>query len=145
MGLHGILLSSISAMLASFLLLVGLGYFGAPFLLWGVVVLAVAFGVGIPLEILAGIATIVLIFAVKPLRTVLVTSRVMALMKKLGLLPKISEIRRKHPVLMIQVDGGISATNASQAIAAGATNLVAASAIFGQKDRGAAIAALRKA
>jgi ribulose-phosphate 3-epimerase len=63
------------------------------------------------------------------------------------MLPKIRRLRaicaerRLHPV--IEVDGGENMTTASQAAAAGATAIVAGSAIFGAKDYAAAIAAIR--
>jgi ribulose-phosphate 3-epimerase len=60
-------------------------------------------------------------------------------------LEKVRAIRAAHPNLMIQMDGGISVENAAECKAAGATNLVAASAIFGSKKRKNAIEALRKA
>lgn len=44
---------------------------------------------------------------------------------------------------MIEVDGGENATTAGQVAAAGATAIVAGSAIFGAKDYAAAIAAIR--
>ena len=44
---------------------------------------------------------------------------------------------------MIEVDGGIKASNAPDAIAAGADVLVAGSAVYGTKDYAAAIRALR--
>ena len=63
------------------------------------------------------------------------------------MLPKIRRIRAicaergLNPV--IEVDGGENMTTAGQAAAAGATAIVAGSAIFGTKDYGAAIAAIR--
>ncbi|MBH8603156.1 ribulose-phosphate 3-epimerase [Thermoactinomyces sp. CICC 10522] len=45
----------------------------------------------------------------------------------------------------IEVDGGINQETAQLAVEAGATVLVAGSAVFGQKDREAAIAAIRRA
>jgi len=63
------------------------------------------------------------------------------------MLPKIRRLRAicaergLHPV--IEVDGGENATTAGQAAAAGATAIVAGSAIFGAKDYAAAIAAIR--
>jgi ribulose-phosphate 3-epimerase len=63
------------------------------------------------------------------------------------MLPKIRRLRaicaerHLHPV--IEVDGGENATTAAQAAAAGATAIVAGSAIFGAKDYAAAIAAIR--
>jgi ribulose-phosphate 3-epimerase len=44
---------------------------------------------------------------------------------------------------VIEVDGGENETTAGQAAAAGATAIVAGSAIFGTKDYKAAIAAIR--
>jgi ribulose-phosphate 3-epimerase len=63
------------------------------------------------------------------------------------MLPKIRRLRAMcaardlHPV--IEVDGGENATTAGQAAAAGATAIVAGSAIFGAQDYAAAIAAIR--
>jgi len=63
------------------------------------------------------------------------------------MLPKIRRLRSLcaerglHPV--IEVDGGENATTAGQAAAAGATAIVAGSAIFGRKDYAAAIAEIR--
>jgi ribulose-phosphate 3-epimerase len=49
--------------------------------------------------------------------------------------------RDLHPV--IEVDGGENQTTAAQAAAAGATAIVAGSAIFGAQDYAAAISAIR--
>ena len=63
------------------------------------------------------------------------------------MLPKIRRLRAicgerdLHPV--IEVDGGENVATAGQAAAAGATAIVAGSAIFGTKDYAAAIAAIR--
>jgi ribulose-phosphate 3-epimerase len=63
------------------------------------------------------------------------------------MLPKIRRLRAicserdLHPV--IEVDGGENTATAAQAAAAGATAIVAGSAIFGTKDYAAAIAAIR--
>jgi ribulose-phosphate 3-epimerase len=63
------------------------------------------------------------------------------------MLPKIRRLRAicaergLHPV--IEVDGGENATTAAQAVACGATAIVAGSAIFGTKNYAAAIAAIR--
>lgn len=58
-------------------------------------------------------------------------------------LRKVRELRKAYPDLMIQMDGGIDEETAPLCREAGATNLVAASAIFKAKDRAKAIAALR--
>jgi ribulose-phosphate 3-epimerase len=47
--------------------------------------------------------------------------------------------------LDISVDGGVDHTNAGELAAAGATTLIAGSAVFGSDDRGAAIARIRAA
>ncbi len=63
------------------------------------------------------------------------------------MLPKIARLRAMcaerglHPV--IEVDGGENAATAAQAAAAGATAIVAGSAIFGTKDYAKAIADIR--
>jgi ribulose-phosphate 3-epimerase len=63
------------------------------------------------------------------------------------MLPKIQRLRAMcgerglHPV--IEVDGGENATTAARAAGAGATAIVAGSAIFGAKDYAEAIAELR--
>ncbi|MEI8230714.1 MAG: ribulose-phosphate 3-epimerase [Candidatus Peregrinibacteria bacterium] len=58
-------------------------------------------------------------------------------------LGKVTEARRKHPALMIQMDGGIDDKTAPLCRAAGANNLVTASYLFTSSDRAAAIASLR--
>ena len=64
-------------------------------------------------------------------------------------LPKIGRLRamcsRRGLSPVFEVDGGENATTAGQAVAAGATAIVAGSAIFGAKDYAAAIAAIRAA
>lgn len=60
-----------------------------------------------------------------------------------SVLPKIAELRRAHPTLMIQIDGGIDAASAAKVREAGANNLVAGSSIFSASDRAKAIAELR--
>jgi ribulose-phosphate 3-epimerase len=52
---------------------------------------------------------------------------------------------RIHPALEIQIDGGVKAETAGEIAAAGANVLVAGSAVYGAKDYGAAIAAIRAA
>jgi ribulose-phosphate 3-epimerase len=63
------------------------------------------------------------------------------------MLPKIRRLRaicaERGLSPVIEVDGGENATTSAQAAAAGATAIVAGSAIFGTKDYAAAIAAIR--
>lgn len=64
-------------------------------------------------------------------------------------LPKLGELRRAASEagtpLWLEVDGGITESTTPAAVHAGADTLVAGSAVFGHKDRAAAIAALRDA
>lgn len=66
-----------------------------------------------------------------------------------GVVPKIRKIREiidsQRLAVEIEVDGGIDPETAPAVVAAGATILVAGSAIFGKADRGEAIRALRTA
>ena len=59
-------------------------------------------------------------------------------------LPKISELRKRHPELTISVDIGVNAETAPRLIAAGATRLVAGSAIFGKANPAQAIKELER-
>lgn len=63
------------------------------------------------------------------------------------MLPKIRALRRlcdeRGLDTIIEVDGGLSGKNAWQAVDAGATAIVAGSAVFGAADYAAAIAAIR--
>ncbi len=61
---------------------------------------------------------------------------------------QLAKVRELHPMIagrpiVIGVDGGITATTAPPCLEAGATMLVAGTAVFGASDRAAALAALR--
>lgn len=64
-----------------------------------------------------------------------------------SVLPKIKQVKEMammhNPELEIEVDGGVNTETAKLCIDAGATVLVAGSAVYNQKDRGQAIAALK--
>jgi ribulose-phosphate 3-epimerase len=64
-----------------------------------------------------------------------------------AVLPKIAEARRRIDEtgrdIWLEVDGGIKADNIASVAAAGADTFVAGSAIFGEKDRAAALKKLR--
>ncbi|HXN11263.1 MAG TPA: ribulose-phosphate 3-epimerase [Steroidobacteraceae bacterium] len=66
-----------------------------------------------------------------------------------GVLPKISEVRRRVRErgrdVRVEVDGGIKVENIAAVAAAGADTFVAGSAIFGPKDYAATISAMRAA
>jgi ribulose-phosphate 3-epimerase len=58
-------------------------------------------------------------------------------------LPKLGRLRELGFAGEIEIDGGIGASTAPRAVAAGATVLVAGSAVFGSQDRKSAIETLR--
>jgi len=58
---------------------------------------------------------------------------------------KVRTIAQAAPGLEIEVDGGINIDTVPEVVGAGANVLVAGSAIFGEEDRTAAIAAMRRA
>jgi ribulose-phosphate 3-epimerase len=64
-----------------------------------------------------------------------------------GAIPKIREARRRIDAtgrdIWLEVDGGIKHDNIARVAEAGADTFVAGSAIFGERDRGAALARLR--
>jgi len=64
-------------------------------------------------------------------------------------LEKLREVRRRIDAsgrdIWLEVDGGVKADNIAQIAAAGADTFVAGSAVFGAKDRRAAIAGMRQA
>lgn len=88
--------------LGSVLFLLFLGYFGSPLIIWAIAVEALLFGFGAPLVLMAIVAVIFLIFLIPPIRSALVTSVVLGTMKKLELMPKISETEK------IALDAGVT-------------------------------------
>lgn len=68
------------------------GYTGAPFVLWTVFIAAAAVAFGAPLPVLAGIAVVLAIFNVPPVRRLLVSNIVMKVLS--GIMPSISETER---------------------------------------------------
>ena len=62
-------------------------------------------------------------------------------------LPKIAEVRQRIDAsgrdIWLEVDGGVKADNIAEVARAGADTFVAGSAVFGEKDRHAAIARMR--
>lgn len=60
------------------------------------------------------------------------------------MMPKVEALRKRHPNLDIQVDGGLAPNTIDVAAKAGANCIVAGSAVFGAADPPAVIALLRK-
>lgn len=82
------------ATLGTVIFALGLGYFGAPFWLWSLAVLAAMVGFGAPLIAVAVVFAICLVFIIPPLRQFTVSTLVFKTMKALGLIPRISETER---------------------------------------------------
>ena len=59
------------------------------------------------------------------------------------MMPKVSALREKYPLLNIEVDGGLGPKTIDVAAAAGANIIVAGTAVFGAPDRAAVVAQLR--
>jgi ribulose-phosphate 3-epimerase len=63
-------------------------------------------------------------------------------------LPKVREVRRRIEAsgrdIWLEVDGGVKADNIGAVAQAGADTFVAGSAVFGEKDRAAAMARMRE-
>ncbi|MBI4411575.1 MAG: acyl-CoA dehydrogenase family protein, partial [Deltaproteobacteria bacterium] len=77
---------------ASIIVVLAVGYTGASLVLWTLALAAILIGFNAPVWALTTFAVIALVFNVKPLRTILLTSFIMKLMK--GFLPKISETEK---------------------------------------------------
>ncbi|HEX5036281.1 MAG TPA: acyl-CoA dehydrogenase [bacterium] len=79
--------------LAAFLLVVlVLGYTGSPLIVWTLATAVFLAGLGVPLPVFSVFLAFAVLFNVRPIRRVLVTSLVMKLMK--GFMPKISDTER---------------------------------------------------
>ena len=77
--------------LASILAVVVTGYLGSPLIVWSLVLLAILYGAGASLALIAAYLVLVVIFNT-PLRRLLITAPLMNVMK--GIMPKISETER---------------------------------------------------
>ncbi|MEN0058306.1 MAG: acyl-CoA dehydrogenase family protein, partial [Bdellovibrio sp.] len=80
--------------LASVVLLLFVGFFGSPLLVWTLALAALMAGFGAPVWLWAVFAVIAVIFNLPPLRAALVTSGVFAIFKKFEFLPKISDTEK---------------------------------------------------
>ncbi len=82
-------MGSLLMTIASFLIL---GFLGAPLILWSLAFLIVLIGLGAPPPVLLTFIPLALIFNIRPLRRILLSSWLMGVMKPL--MPKISETER---------------------------------------------------
>jgi acyl-CoA dehydrogenase len=95
-NVHGVLIDQHCYVSLTFfvLVLLLLGFTGAPFILWSVLFLAAALGFGAPPGILIALVVIALIGVIRPLRANLISRFVLGLLKKFEFLPKISDTER---------------------------------------------------
>ena len=77
---------------ASVIVFIALGYLGVPFILWAIAILAVLFGLAVPMTAIYIVAAVLAIFVIKPLRQMLVSKPLMGLMK--NFIPSISDTER---------------------------------------------------
>lgn len=76
----------------SIIILLFLGFFSLPLFVWAVVSVALLFGLGAPSALTAAVAALFVLFLIKPIRTILISTPLMKMMK--GIMPKISETER---------------------------------------------------
>lgn len=78
---------------AAAVLLIG-GYLGAPLIVWTIAGFFLLAGMGVSETVMIAFVAVALLFNIKPVRAILVSSIVMKTMKALGLMPKISQTER---------------------------------------------------
>jgi acyl-CoA dehydrogenase len=78
----------------SLIVLLLIGFLDLPLIVWAMAGVVILLGLGVPLPLLLVFITVMLIFLVKPLRTVLISRFIMSLMRKLGVIPQISATER---------------------------------------------------
>lgn len=95
-SVYGMFLASNTGLwiLGSVVLLLFVGFFTSPLIVWAIALAAILVGFGAPVWLLAVYAVIALIFLITPLRAALVTSGLLAFMKKMQFLPKISDTEK---------------------------------------------------
>ena len=91
---HGLFLQNATALwiVGSLLLLLAIGFVGAPLIVWAIVGAAILIGFGAPVWLLIAYAAVMLLFLIVPIRRMVVSGIVM---KILGpIMPTISETER---------------------------------------------------
>lgn len=78
----------------SLVLLLFVGFFGSPLIVWTIVLAAIMVGFAAPMWLFVVGAVLAVIFNIPPIRTALVTSGVFAIFKKFQFLPKISDTEK---------------------------------------------------
>lgn len=76
--------------IGSVILLLFLGFFSSPLIVWALVGLALLVGFAAPVWLLVAFTVVMLVFIIKPIRQALVSTPIMKIMDKMGIMPKIS-------------------------------------------------------
>lgn len=80
--------------LGSLLALLFIGFLDLPLFVWALAGVLVLTGFAAPLALVIAFAAVMLVFLIKPIRTLLVSKLVMGVMRKLGVVPQISATER---------------------------------------------------
>jgi acyl-CoA dehydrogenase len=80
--------------LGTFILILALGFLGAPLFAWAALGVVALFGFGAPLGLIIAFAIVMAVFIISPIRRILVSSFVMKTLKALKFIPSISETER---------------------------------------------------
>lgn len=94
--LYGYFLESMTWawVLASVVLLLFVGFFGSPLIVWTLALAAILVGFAAPIWLWAVFAVLAVIFNLPPIRSALITSGVFGIFKKFEFLPKISDTEK---------------------------------------------------
>ncbi|OFZ29659.1 MAG: acyl-CoA dehydrogenase [Bdellovibrionales bacterium RIFCSPHIGHO2_01_FULL_40_29] len=82
------------SLIGSLIILLFVGFFGSPLIVWGIVGGLLLIGFAAPQGLIIAFVALVVFFLIKPLRTVLVSAPLMKIMQKMGFIPKISATER---------------------------------------------------
>lgn len=90
---HGILLSVPlwQPIVATLVILAGLGFYGAPLWLWSIAIIGTTYGFGVPSWVCGIVLIILLIWNITPIRRTLVSAPLLKVVTSMGVAPKISE------------------------------------------------------
>lgn len=93
---HGMFLESCTWLWAvgALALLLFVGFFGSPLIIWVIAIAAIMFGFGAPMWALIAFAVVSLVFLIKPIRAAVITAPILALINKLKFLPAISDTEK---------------------------------------------------
>lgn len=95
LGFYGMLCDyGAAGIVGAIVLVLALGFLGMPLIVWTLGLAAILIGFGAPEAVLIAFAVIAVVFNIKPIRTVVVSNFVMKIMKKLGVVPNISDTER---------------------------------------------------